>query len=266
MNRFVFVGVAAALLAGIPQAAQAADASAASTTTTPAATPAAAPAPAATPAAATTTTTPQSERGWMLAGTTLGIGKNSFAVQLGWPGIGLSFLHGAAERLDVGVEFGFAYGLEGVPAVSPGLRLNAVARLHLIDQGRFSFGVRASPGLVIYFPTLSVYEKYFEPVNFHGGNYTTFGLALPVEFIAGIVISHELCVNVVLAVPMALMFVPEFSFIFPVQGGAGVEYRLDNSFSLTLDTRLGASVFMDPSGGNPAWASFKVMMGIAYRF
>ena len=259
MNRLAILGVAVAILVLVPRAAPAAE------TPAPAPAPAAAPAkPAAETPAKPAAETPSNDRSWLLGGTTLGIGKNSFAAELGWPGISLTFLHGAAERLDVGINFAFNYGLEGVTVVTPGLKLDIVARLHLFTQDKFSFGVRASPGLVMYFPTTYQYLTYFEPPNFHG-SYVTFGLALPVEFLGSILINHEVSVNMAIGLPMALIFVPDLSFIFPIQPGAGVEYKLDNSFSLTLDTRFGPSLFMT-HGGTQAYFSFKVLMGIGYRF
>jgi hypothetical protein len=202
--------------------------------------------------------------GWVLNGGNVGTGSNVLLAELGWPGLSLTILHGQSSRLDLGGTLGFDYGLEGVPVIAPGLKLNAVIRLGLADSGKYNVGVRVSPGLRTWFPTDSVHYRYFQRDYRYRDGDVLFGLQFPVELIAGILPTPSLSVNVALSLPMALYFVPEVSFVFPIQPGLGLEYRVDRSLTLTVDTRFGPSIFMVP-GGSHAQFSFRTMLGLAYR-
>ncbi len=208
---------------------------------------------------------PSGGSGWVLNGGNVGTGSNVLLAEMGWPGISLTLLHGQSSRLDLGGTFGFDYGLEGVPVIAPGLKLNAVVRLGLAESGKYNVGVRVSPGLRTWFPSDSVHYRYFERFDyrFRDGD-VLFGLQFPVELVAGILATPSLSVNVALSLPMALYFVPEVSFVFPIQPGLGLEYRVDRSLTLTVDTRFGPSIFMVP-GGSHAQFSFRTMLGLAYR-
>jgi len=203
-------------------------------------------------------------RGWMLNGATVGVGRNYLLGQIGWPGLSLSLQHGVSERFDVGGSFSFVYGLEGVPDVAPGLKLNAILKLNLISMTKFNFGVRLDPGLALYFPSNGVYNTHFQTVHFNS-SVTTFGLQFPLEILAGVVPISMLSIHFGMSMPMVLFFTPDVSFLFPFEPGAGVEYKVDSSLTLTFDSRFGPTLFV-VSGDTHSEFAFRLQFGVGYRF
>ena len=210
--------------------------------------------------------------GWLLSGGPLGIGSNAFLGEVGWPGLDLSLVHGQSERRDLGGTFAFVYGLEGVPVIAPGLRLNAIVRLNLVDNGRYNIGLRTQPGFVTYFPSSGTYTGKFCTLS--GGNavncythssYVTFGLTFPIEAVVGINVHPLFSLNIGLSLPMTLLFVPDVSFVMPIEPGFGIEYKVDSNLSVTFDARFGPSIFII-RGGSDAWFAFRTLAGVAYKF
>src|SRR5262245_29391960 len=73
-------------------------------------------------------------QGWSLySGQTVGGGADVVAGQIGWPGLSLTYLHGATDRFDLGVKLTpINYGFEGITQrVYPGIKIQGVARLEL---------------------------------------------------------------------------------------------------------------------------------------
>lgn len=201
--------------------------------------------------------------GTFLGGATLGSNRNTLAFEMGWPGLFVTVLHGQSERFDIGGSFGFVYGVEGVPKIAPGFKLNLVTRLNLFHEGHFNLGFKLSPGLTTYFPSDSVHYRFY--VNDDSTN-VMFGLSFPVEIVAGYALTHELTLSAGVAMPMTLFFTPEFSFVLPFQPGAGIEYRVDHALSLTFDMRFGPSVFMVPDRDPTTYFAFRLLVGLAYRY
>ena len=229
------------------------------------------------PAPATSTATGGGalSSGWLLNGATVGAGRNYLFGEIGWPGLNLSLLHGVSEKFDVGGTFSFVYGLEGMAetsrghyfhssAIAPGFKLNAILKLNLANKDKFNLGLRLNPGLAIYFPSAGVYYSYLYDVRYRSST-TMFGIQFPLEILVGIVPIRALSIHLGIAMPMVLFFVPDFSFIFPIQPGFGVEYKVDSSLVLTLDTRYGPSFVMAPNTTHTEF-SFRVQFGLGYRF
>lgn len=227
-----------------------------------------------TPAASTGESTPSapppaSTGGWLLGGSTVGVGQTEFLGEFGWPGIDLSILHGLSERFDVGGTFAFVYGLEGmtsvegVSAIAPGFKLNAILKLNLLRQSKFNLGLRLNPGFAFYVPSWQLYVAYAS--NYRRDPFM-FGFQFPLEVLAGIPVLDSLSVNVGISVPMVMFFAPAFSFVVQVQPGFGLEYKVDSSIALTLDTRFGPSFTMPAGARNHTEFSFRALFGVAYRF
>lgn len=197
----------------------------------------------------------------VLGAAPVGPGRNVFLAEVGWPGLGLTFMHGQSGQLDLGAALGFNFLFEGVPVVAPGFKLNIVARLNLVNQANLNVGVRASPGFVAYFPDdRSTWDLFYD---YRGRS--SVGLTLPLELVAGIPISRELSAHLGFAVPLAVLFTPEVYFAFPLQAGGGLEYRVSGDLALTFDARFGSTILFVP-GDNRAWFSSRILMGIAYTF
>lgn len=207
---------------------------------------------AASAASAQTSAARQSDTtGWLLNGATLGEGTNAAQFEIGWPGAYLTVLHGRTATLDFGGRIGFQYGFEGRPdQVFPGVVLSGVARLKLLERDKLVVGVRTSPGLLMYFPTRVMNEV---------------GVTIPVEASAGYLILPNLSAHAGLSLPMAIFFQPRVAFYLPVLAGGGVEYKVDQNLSLTLDTRVGP-LFRFERFGPFTDLSFRVLLGAGYRF
>ncbi|MGC4122686.1 MAG: hypothetical protein QM765_50570 [Myxococcales bacterium] len=226
-----------------------------------------------TPAPSTGDTTPAPAAtssgggGWLLGGSTVGAGQNYFLGEFGWPGLNLSLIHGMSEKFDLGGTFSFVYGFEGVPRIAPGIKLNAILKLNLVKQAKFSLGLRLNPGFTVYFPTSAEVRTrlFYKP-----DKKTMFGIQFPLELLVGIPVISSLAINIGVSLPMILFIVPEVSFVMPIQPGFGLEYKVDNSLSLTLDTRYGVSIFIvdKPSSvlSTPTEFSFRAQFGLSYRF
>ncbi len=92
-------------------------------------------------------------QGWsVLAGQTVGQGASVVLGELGWPGLSAAYLQGVTPTVDVGGRFTFNYGVEGiVTQVTPGVKLQGLVRVSLAEQARFNLGVTFAPGPFFYF-------------------------------------------------------------------------------------------------------------------
>jgi hypothetical protein len=150
--------------------------------------------------------------------------------QVGFPGLSIALLTSVGENLDAGGRISFLYAYEGITRLerTPGIKLQGVFRLQLLDREKFNFGLRFSPGIFFY--------------SFPYPGWTETGLALPVDLVLGIALAPPLMLNVGVDVPMFVAFGPVGGLAVPVLIGAGVEYALDRQLALTMNLRVGPSV------------------------
>ncbi|MEW6433585.1 MAG: hypothetical protein AB1730_18925 [Myxococcota bacterium] len=187
---------------------------------------------------------------WSAVGAkTVGSGANVLQFEAGWPGLSASYLRGAAPRFSVGARFGFVYGVEGLVrrALAPGLKLQLLARLTLLDQGRISLGLSFEPGPLFHFYNIG----------------TLAGFSLPVGFRLGIAASSALQLAVLLELPFWIQFGSLSSFNIPVLTGIGVEYFIQSELAVYVRIRMGPTIF---SRGVPAEFTFDGAFGVAWRF
>ena len=178
----------------------------------------------------------------LLAGQTVGKGKRAVHAELGWPGIGGTFLYGFTNALDVGAKFGFQYGVEGlVPSLDAGLKLQGVVRYRLWEEGHHNLAVRVSPGFSYYGRENSV-------------------LTVPVELAFGHWLSSALLLHGALEVPFLARFGATNTLAWPVVAGVGAEYFLKQSWVVTFRSRMGPVL----QSGSPAsfWLETQVGVGI----
>lgn len=187
----------------------------------------------------------------VLAGNTLGTGKDVLHFQAGWPGISATLLHGLNERADVGGRFSFNYGYEGLTTVVPGLKLQGIVRIELVDKPRYNLGLRFEPGLFVYFD------------NNRFGDDIAAGMTIPAALALGIPVKPDIMFNFGFEIPFFFVF--NYSqFVVPILFGAGLEYQLDNNLSLTFNTRFGPAIIAT-NGGSDARFAFQTLIGLAFK-
>jgi opacity protein-like surface antigen len=181
------------------------------------------------------------------SGYTLGQGNTVLAGQLGWPGISATLLHGVTGEFDVGGRFGFNYGLEGmVREVVPGIRLQGVARINLVDQQRLGLALEFAPGPIFYFRR----------------SVTQVGMALPVKLSVGIPVGSAIMINAGMDVPMFVLFGTGSYFGIPLLFGGGVEYFVNQNLAATFNVKMGPTF---RTNNRSAEFALEALFGVAYR-
>ena len=182
------------------------------------------------------------------AGRTVGNGNSVLQAEVGWPGVGFTYLHGANETTDVGFHVGFNYGFEGTANSVAGVNL-AVPYRHLLGTiGDTSIAFRADPGLSIY------------------GNKgaALVGVGGPIGVVAGFRIDPRLTLDVGADVPVLLSFSNPAGFVFGPQFGGGGEYLVENNLAVTARVRVGPQFALD-SAGTAHETAFTTLVGLAYN-
>jgi hypothetical protein len=196
-------------------------------------------------------------QGWsVLSGETVGANRMALHGQVGFPGLSLGLLGGVGDRLDVGGRFTFNYAQEGITdrdfTPVPGLKLQGLVKLGLLQGPRINFGVTFEPGVLMYFYN----------------NVTVVGLPLPIGLVLGVRASSALMFNASLDVPLYVVFdtapFGDTSGVWvPILFGGGLEYYLDRSLAFTLKLRMGPTIV--PYLARARFTT-DALIGIAYRF
>lgn len=190
------------------------------------------------------------ETGWMLNGAPLGSGQTALLGEIGWPGLQLSLMHGQSPTVDLGGFFAFNFGFEGISMSNPplGFKFAGLLRVHLLQSHNFTMGMRFTPGLAVYFPS---------------SGRAIVGFSMPFELVAGVLVLPQLSLNFGFSVPFAVFVTPDVFAVMPLMPGAGVEYRVDPSLTLTFDMRFGPAVYLTRAW-NPF--DFRMLFGVGHRF
>jgi hypothetical protein len=184
----------------------------------------------------------------IVAPRTVGQGGNLLEAGGGFPGIYAQYTRGILPTLDIGVRATVNYGVEGmVNLVQPELKLQAVVKYRIMDNGKISLGANFAPGPLGYFPRYA----------------NIAGFTLPLGLNLGIVASSALNVGVTFEVPFWVRFGPQSTAVIPVMTGAGVEYFISSSLAAWFALRMGPSIFTD---GEQAQFTFDARLGIGWRF
>jgi hypothetical protein len=190
-------------------------------------------------------------QGWsVLSGQTVGSNQTAITGAVGWPGISATLLQGVQPHLDVGVRLGFNYGIEGVVTsnVTPGLKVQGVLRVCLLDSARFNFGIEFAPGPFFYFYTRD----------------TQVGLTLPLSAKLGIPAGAALMLHLGLDLPMYVTFGPGGRVVLPILVGAGAEYYIDQRLSVSFAVRMGPALNANgPYASTPL--ALQAQVGVALK-
>ncbi|MBL8951684.1 MAG: hypothetical protein JNK82_12960 [Myxococcaceae bacterium] len=173
---------------------------------------------------------------------TIGAGANVIEAGAGWPGIYAGYWRGILSELDVGAKVGFNWSYEGfLPAIVPGLRIQAQARYEVFDNDTISIGVSFAPGALIYF-----FRSGVRP-----------GVILPVAATVGLPNFVE---KLNLSATLELPFFVAATWGLPILVGANGEYAITESLLVLAKVRAGPAI-------TPAGASFALdaVVGAAYK-
>jgi hypothetical protein len=196
-------------------------------------------------------------QGWSAhSGATVGQGATALTADVGWPGLSLGVLYGAGARFDLGARFTFNYGFEGmVRHVAPGIKLQGVARLMLLETSKINLGLEFAPGPLFYFDAPRDNRFYYREM---------IGLTLPISVNLGIPVGSAIMLNAGLDMPMFVIFGQSGGLVFPVLFGGGLEYFIDRSLAVTFNVKMGPSFFTYYY--SRAEFTLETLLGIAYKF
>jgi hypothetical protein len=192
----------------------------------------------------------RSGQSWSAVGPkTIPTDANEIDASAGWPGIQVSYLRGLAPHFNLGARFGFNYGVEGMvrAQVTPGIKLQVLAKYTFVDEGKVSFGMTFEPGPLFHFYNVS----------------TLVGFALPIGFRLGIAASSAVQLAVLFDLPFWISFGNASSFNVPILTGVGVEYFIQSTLALYFRMRMGPTIF---SRGGAAEFTLETVVGVGWRF
>src|SRR5262249_3440722 len=163
-------------------------------------------------------------------------------VQVGWPGISATLVHGYSRTSDVGGILTFNYGLEGdVTDVEPGLKLQGLVRLLVSDTGRFNVGFTLAPGPLLYF----------------GHGRALFAVTLPVGLVFGIPVGNAPNIHFSVDMPLWVYLTQGGGAAIPILLGGGIERAIDRRVTMTFNARIGPTFYTRDSHTN---FSFQALM------
>lgn len=196
---------------------------------------------------------PRMGQGWTLLGAqTVGDGANVIALEAGFPALAVTYFHGVTSIEDVGVRLAFNYGFEGLPsAIVPGMRVEGLARLRLLDTGHVNVGLRGGAGVFAYFTSQA----------------TTPGVTIPLGLDVGIPVGSAFSIATGVDVPLFITFGTNGGLTAPILFNAGLEYWLSKGWEANLHARMGPALnvtgpFVPPGS---AQIAFELSLGMAFK-
>lgn len=158
----------------------------------------------------------------------------------------LAYHMGMSADLSIGASFAFDYGYFAPRlAFTPGILLQVPIRYRIHESGQLSFGLRADPGVGMFF----------------GGNFV-FGLLLNVGMNVGYAVNNQIIVGGGVDMPIAIRIADGGSGLsWPLLFGPMFEMHVTPALALTADLKLGP--WLDTGGTT---FGLKFLVGLAYRF
>lgn len=151
----------------------------------------------------------------LLGGRTLGLREDQAArVEMGWPGIRLTYLLPFTEELDVSPQFGLVYGHNlrgGLVGYEPGVEV----RWRLLDRGPWSLAFLSDPAVLLWIPT--------------DGTDGQLALRAGPGLVAGFQAGRSIQVFSALRVPFRFAVTPSPTFAAPILADLGVEVEVFRS-------------------------------------
>ena len=170
----------------------------------------------------------------VVGGRTVGERRGAFEFGVGFPAVSVGYLRGVAPRFDVGGRVSFVYAQEGmVRSIVPGLKLQGLLKLQLINSGALSVAATFEPGP---FFNVFAYGLYLY------GSTTVWGFALPLGVRVGVAASSALTLGITFDVPIWVQFGSLGGVNVPVLPGVGVEYFVKSDLLLFAKVRMGPTI------------------------
>lgn len=169
--------------------------------------------------------------------------------EIGFSGLPKVAYHmGMSNDLSIGGSFAFDYAYFAPRAAfSAGLLLQAPIRYRIHESGQLSFGLRADPGVGMFFP---------------GGGFV-FGLLLNMAFNVGYAVNNQIIVGGGVDMPLAIRISDGGAgLVWPILFGPMFEMHVTPSVALTADLKFGPWIDSDVG----AIFGLKFLVGVAYRF
>jgi|1185.fasta_scaffold90785_1 hypothetical protein len=170
---------------------------------------------------------------WSVAtGETVSPSADAFRFDLGWPGVGFTYLHGLSDRTDMGVQFDLLYGWENTNRSKFGFGFGVPLRLVVNRKDKVTIGLHIDPGIRVYTGD-----------NVTGG--TDFFLRFPVGGILGIQVTPELRLAATIDLNMAIQLTNTAFFEVGPQFGFDAEYAVpsDRNLHLGINARFGPQFY-----------------------
>ena len=186
---------------------------------------------------------------WSVAtGETVSPSHDALSFELGWPGVGVGYLHGLSDRADMGVKFDLLYGDEGTNNTRVGMGLRVPLRLVTHRRDKLSIELHIEPGL-----------RFYGSRDFEGSKFV---IGFPVGAMLGIQATPELRLAAAFDLTMGLVTTQGVHFEVGPQFGFAAEYFVDKQLLVGVDTRFGPLFF---SGTTDALFAFRTQIVLGYR-
>lgn len=187
----------------------------------------------------------------VLSGRTVGEGTFAILPEVGYPGVSATFFYGTSPKVDVGGRFGFSYGSRIGLGIAPALEMQGLIKLNLANKGKISFALMTMPGLSFIF-----------------GQPVAMGILFPIYLELGIHPTDALAIVLGMDLEMGVLIFlgggGGVVFAMPIGFGPGLEYKVDDSLSLTLNFRFGPGIAAGAGGVGVDFA-FKGLIGVAIK-
>jgi len=183
-----------------------------------------------------------------VTGETVSPNADAFRFDVGWPGIGFTYLHGLNDRSDVGARFDLLYGWEQTDHTKFGFGFGVPFRLVVNRKDKVTLGVHIDPSIAVY----------------TGSNYTgntDFFLRFPVGGILGVQVNPQFRLAGTIDLTMAAQFLNTAFFELGPQFGVSGEYSVDHNLNIGAQMRFGPQFYSVSGSGTDLAFTTEVVIG-----
>jgi hypothetical protein len=161
-----------------------------------------------------------------ITGETVSPGRDALKFDLGWPGLGVTYLHGVNDRSDFGVRFELLYGAEQTSTSHFGLGFGVPYRLVVNRHERITVEVHIEPGMRVY-----------------PGDFTSFFLRAPFGGTLGVQITPELRLAAKADLDFAIQL-PHTAYLeIGPEFGFALEYAVDKNLNVGFNALFGPQFY-----------------------